>query len=143
VRLHDGGDVALLVTGGMLETAVRVTEILTSRGINVQLTSMPWLAPFDDAAVALAAEQTGLVVTLEEHSVIGGLGGAVAEVVSGLSKVAPLLRIGLPRSFSAPVGGQSYLRRYHGLDEISVAERIENHLSAESKRCRQACASEG
>lgn len=129
VRLRDGKDITLISTGSSLQTAVRVAERLASRGIEARVLSMHTLKPFDDDAVLLAARETGAIVTLEEHSIIGGLGSAVAEVLAEVDEVrAPFRRIGLPSAFSPHIGSQEYMQGKHGLDADSVVLAIEKLL---------------
>jgi transketolase len=128
IRLAEGADVAILVTGGLLPTAIGACERLAGLGISVRVVSMPWISPLDSDAVRAAGRELQLVVTLEEHSIVGGLGGAVAEVLAEEVSVAPLLRIGLPPRFTPTVGSQEYLRSLHGLDPSTVTRRIADHL---------------
>ncbi len=132
VRVVEGDDVAILVTGGLLHNAVEAAALLAERGVAARVVSMPWISPLDHASVLAAGSDTRLVVTVEEHSAIGGLGGAVAEVLAGETTTAPLLRLGLPSQFSCLVGDQDYLRQAHGLDPSSVADRILQRIGAQA-----------
>src|SRR5207237_6298029 len=97
--LREGRDLALIATGNMLATAAQVARVLGDRGVSCRVISMPVVKPLDEEAVERAARECGLLVTLEEHSAMGGLGGAVAELVSELPESARLLRFGAPDSF--------------------------------------------
>jgi transketolase len=134
IRLTDGGDVAILVTGALLPAAVEAGERLAASGFEARVVSMPWLSPLDIQAVLDAGAETDLVVTLEEHSVTGGLGGAVAEVLAEQPSHAPLLRLGLPPAFTTVVGSQEYLRRLYGLDAASITETIGDRLRTDARR---------
>ncbi len=124
-RLRDGADAALVSTGGMLPNALAASKLLAERGIAASVTSLHTLKPLDEAAVAGLARETGLVATVEEHIAKGGLGGAVAEVVAGLSGPrARVLRLGLGEGFSDAIGSQEHLRQVHGLSPQGLAERI-------------------
>lgn len=127
IRLRDGEDLTLISTGGLLQTAVRVAERLAAIGIETRVLSMHTLKPLDNKAVLDAACETGAIVTLEEHSIIGGLGSAVAEVLAETDgmKIA-FKRIGLPCSFSPYVGSQEYLRAQHGLTEEDILNCIKS-----------------
>ena len=126
LTLREGGDVTLIATGSMLATAAAVAEQLAGKGLSVRLLSMHTIKPLDRDAVVAAAKQTKLVFTLEEHSVEGGLGGAVAEVMAELEPGhAPLKRIGLRPEFNKVVGDQKYLKALHGLDEEGVMKTIQ------------------
>jgi len=86
---------------------------------------MHTLKPLDEQAVIDAACETHAIATLEEHSVIGGLGSAVAEVLAETEDVkVPFKRIGLPSSFSTHVGSQEYLRLQHGLTDESIIKSL-------------------
>lgn len=125
IRLRDGSDLTVITTGGMLETALRVSESLFAKGLQARLLSMHTVKPLDAAAVLSAARETGAVFTLEEHSVIGGLGGAVAEVLAESSEGhVTFRRFGLPSAFCRTVGTQEFLRAQHGLSAEALAETI-------------------
>lgn len=123
-EIRHGSDIAIMATGGILPTAVSVGETIASRGVDARVVSMPWVQPLDIEVVLRAAAEVELVVTLEEHSVRGGLGGAVAEILAELPWSAPLFRIGIPPEFTSVVGSQEYLRSRYGLDPPTVTDRI-------------------
>jgi len=125
ITVRHGSHLTLISTGAMLPTAAAAAESLALQGFHARVLSMHTLKPLDTDAVLAAARQTGLVVTLEEHSIIGGLGGAVAEVLceAGIAGVR-FRRFGLPSQFDDTVGDQQHLRRIHGLDAHSVAARL-------------------
>jgi transketolase len=110
--VRQGRDVTVISTGGMLAETVAAAKRLAGRGIEARVLSMPTVKPVDAEAVLRAARETGAVVTAEEHSVTGGLGSAVAEVLAegGLSGVA-FRRFGVPDRPQHHVGSQSYLRQ--------------------------------
>jgi len=125
LTVRDGSDVTLISTGAMLQTAVQAAEMVGAGRPSVRVLSMHTLKPLDEDAIRSAAEETRRVVTLEEHSVLGGLGGAVAEVLceAGIPNVR-FLRLGLPSRFNKVVGEQEYLRQIYCLDADNVAARI-------------------
>ena len=130
ITLREGDDVTLIASGGMLATADKVTRKLAGQGLGVRLVSMHTVKPIDTDAIERAASETRYVFTLEEHSVEGGLGGAVAEVMSELDPGhAPLKRIGLRPEFNKTVGDQNYLKAMHGLDEESVLKTIQQIIA--------------
>jgi transketolase len=125
IRLREGNDLALISTGAMLATAAAVADEMERRGLATRLLSMPTVKPLDQAAVLAAARETGHVFSVEEHSVIGGLGSAVAEVMAEIGEPhAPLRRIGMRPEFTAVAGGQEYLKKLHGLDLEGVIETV-------------------
>lgn len=133
IELTSGEDVALISTGAMLQTAVAVHESLARLGVTAGVTSMPWIDPLDVSAVERASSSHALVVTLEEHSIRGGLGGAVAEVLAEQTHAAPLLRLGLPPVFTSTVGSQAYLLEHYGLDVKTITGRIVARLKGEDQ----------
>lgn len=110
-----GGDVTVISTGGMLMEAVETAERLEALdGIHASVVSMPTIKPLDAATVIEAAHQSGAVVTAEEHSVTGGLGSAVAEVLAESGLTVRFKRFGVPDRLNHTVGSQTYLRRTAG-----------------------------
>lgn len=132
VEVATGDDIAILVIGSLLPTAIEVRDLLATKGVSASVRSMPWLWPFDEAAVLEAAQWARLVVTVEEHSIIGGLGSAAAEVLADIGGACPLLRVGLPRQFTSVVGDHNYLRRLYGLDPHSIEETILSKLKGQN-----------
>jgi transketolase len=124
IQLRDGKDVTLISTGGMLKTAVGVARRLAERGVEARVLSMHTLKPLDTEAVLAAARETGAVITLEQHSIIGGLGSAVAEVLAEAGLPVKFKRIGIPSAFSPRVGSQQYLEEQNGLDEEGVLQGV-------------------
>jgi transketolase len=125
ITLRDGSNLTLIASGGMLATAARVADTLESRGLSVRLLSMHTIKPIDREAVLSAAVETRHVFTVEEHSIDGGLGGAVAEIMAEIDRAhAPLKRIGLRPEFNKTVGDQNYLKSLHGLDERAIVETV-------------------
>jgi transketolase len=129
IQLRDGTDLTIISTGGMLATALDAATQLDVRGISSRVLSMHTLKPLDEDAIAAAGRETGAILTLEEHSRIGGLGGAVAEVLAEIEGIhVPFRRIGLPPGFAPLAGSQEYLRAAHGLGAESVVQTVLNLL---------------
>jgi len=129
IQLRDGTDLTIISTGGMLTTALDAATQLDVLGISSRVLSMHTLKPLDEDAIAAAARETGAILTLEEHSRIGGLGGAVAEVLAEIEGIhVPFRRIGLPPGFAPLAGSQEYLRAAHGLGAESVVQTVLNLL---------------
>jgi transketolase len=130
ISLGPEGDVALLSTGGILVNAVKARKILAGQGVSASLHSLPFLRPLDQDLIQALAQTSRLVVTIEEHSIIGGLGGAVAEVLAELpGPKPPLVRIGLRHGFSCEVGDQEYLRETYGLSSDAIVQRVREALA--------------
>jgi transketolase len=127
-RLRDGEDVTLISTGGILGAALAAADKLASeRGINARVLSMHTVNPLDIDSVIAAARETGGIVTIEEHTVMGGLGGAVAEAC--LDNAAPprgFARVALRHGFSSIVGSQDYLRVRYGIDISAIVAAAED-----------------
>jgi transketolase len=121
--VREGKDATLISTGGLLGVAVETAQRLSEKGVGTRVLSMHTLKPLDTQAVLAAARETPLILTIEEHSIIGGLGSAVAEVLAEApgSGVA-FKRIGLPSQFSPYIGSQDYLRQRHGLTAEAISE---------------------
>jgi transketolase len=129
IQLFEGEDVAILSTGGILKVACNAREKLAAISLSAGLYSIHTLKPIDRELILALAIRVGLIVTLEEHTIIGGLGGAVAEIVAQMSSPkAKLEIIGLRDCFSSIVGNQEYLRSVYGLTADDVVSRIEAKL---------------
>jgi transketolase len=122
--VREGWDVTLAATGGILGETLSAADLLAAHGVSCRVLSVHTVKPLDRAALEAASRETGGIVTIEEHSLDGGLGGAIAEVLLDAG-AAPgfFLRFGL-RTFSSIIGSQSYLRRAYGLDGRSVADAV-------------------
>jgi transketolase len=129
IVVREGGDATLISTGAMLADAVEAADLLAKDGISVQVFRMHTVKPLDADAVLSAARKTGKIIAIEEHSILGGLGGAVAEVLceAGIPGVR-FHRMGLPSEFLKNVGNQEYLRKIQGLDAPSLYCRIWEYL---------------
>jgi transketolase len=113
VVLRQGNDVALLANGILVTRALKAAEALHSRGIEARVLNMSSMAPMDRDAVIAAARETRGIVTIEEASIYGGLGGAVAEIVAEDYPVR-VKRLGVPGVF-APTGSVEFLLEHFGL----------------------------
>lgn len=122
IRMLDGNDITLIGTGSMVHLCMRAARILTTNRIQARVLSMHTIKPLDDNAVRSAACETGAIITIEEHSKIGGLGSAVAEVLAEYSEHAiPFRRLALPSEFVSLVGSQPYLRDAYSLSVDGIA----------------------
>ncbi len=130
--LCNGTDCTIIVTGGILEEVWQAASILEGKGIHAGIVSVHTIKPFDTVTIIKACNITGAVITVEEHTVHGGLGGVVAETLMDYgANISHFLRIGLEAGFSSIVGSQKYLRRQYGLDSGSIANRIQFLLEKE------------
>jgi transketolase len=125
IQVRQGGDLTIISTGGMLQTAVDTADALSHRGLQVRVLSMHTLKPLDTDAVLSAARETGGIFTLEEHSIIGGLGSAVAETLAeSAEREVGFKRFALPSAFACKSGTQEYLRAQFGLGVESLTDAI-------------------
>ena len=99
VVLKDGSDVSIIACGTMVNQAMDASEQLTKQGISVRVVDMHTIKPLDTSLILKCARETKAVITAEEHSIIGGLGGAVAEVLAENGSAVPLKRIGVNDRF--------------------------------------------
>lgn len=126
--LHDGDDVTIIATGAILSEAVKAADLLTADGIRATVLSMPSIQPIDREAILRAANRTPLIVTVEEHRLVGGLGSVVAETLSSAHGAqARLLTCGVT-AMPSLVGSAAYLRERNGLDAIHLAQTIAQAL---------------
>jgi len=129
ILLRQGRDATLISIGGILQNTVRAAERLAKKGIETRVLSMHTLKPLDVAAVLAAARDTEAIFTIEEHSILGGLGTAVAEVLAEAEGIkAPLKRIGVPPAFSPHIGSQEYMQQCHGLTDEAIALTVAQTL---------------
>lgn len=124
IRIRPGSDATIISTGAMLPVCVKAAEQLGAAGVACRVVSMHTLKPFDEDEVERAAVETPAVVTVEEHSIIGGLGSCVAEVLAGRGLCCKFSRVALPDAFCRDVGSQEYLRERMGLTPDAVADRV-------------------
>lgn len=127
--VRDGDDVAIISAGGILKVVLEVAERLTKKGVSCRVISMHTVNPLDREAVLAAASETGGIVTVEEHTILGGLGGAIAECCLDAG-ITPRVfrRIALQAGAPHLVGSQEYLRSRYGMDADSITEAVRNAL---------------
>ncbi len=116
--LREGSDVTIIAAGVLVSRALEAAEQLAQEGISARVLNMATVQPLDREAVVRAAQETGAIVTAEEHSVAGGLGSAVAEVVVSTHPV-PMRILGIPGVF-APTGSAAWLLEYFGLTAVGI-----------------------
>ena len=121
VKMAEGTDVALIATGIEVEQALLARDILAAEGISASVINISTIKPLDNELVIAEAKACGAVVTCEEHSVIGGLGGAVTECLAEACPV-PVLRVGINDEFGRSGPAKELVSYYH-LDAASIAEK--------------------
>ena len=121
VRLREGSDVTIFATGIMTAMALEAAEMLAGEGISARVANVASIKPLDEADVIAAASETGAIVTAEEHSVIGGLGSAVADVVCA-NKPCPVIKVGVEDKFGKS-GKVPVLLEEYGLTAANIAAK--------------------
>lgn len=124
IKLRDGNDIQIIATGSMVGNAMKVAEALSAEGVEAEVIDMHTIKPLDDSAIDYDKK---LIVTLEEHNVIGGLGSAVSEVLSRKANHPKQLTLGINDQF-LPVGNYQYLLQQANLDIETITHRIKDTL---------------
>lgn len=129
ISLQEGTQVALLATGSLLEEAETAWKQLHDMGISAGLYNFVSVKPLDEALVKEIAEKYPAIITVEEHTIVGGFGGAVSEVIAGMSgKRASVHRIGLQDEYTTVVGSQKYLREYYHMVAWDIVQKVQEIL---------------
>ncbi len=130
IEISTGSDVCLLSTGNVLPIVKEASEELKRRGLSAQVVSFHTVKPLDEELLNKVFSRFKLVVTIEEHSLLGGFGGSIAEWLTGngASRRAPLLRIGIPDTFIYEAGKQAYFRGKYGLTADGIVEKVLDKL---------------
>ncbi len=123
IQLRDGNDVTIIATGLMVGEARKAADILAENGISARVINMHTIKPIDKDIICKAAKETGVIVTAEEHSVIGGLGSAVADVVTECCPV-PVVKVGVNDVFGHSGPAVDLLKEF-GLCAENIAEKAE------------------
>ena len=126
-KIRDGHDVTIIACGYMVEQAVEAVSMLEAEGISARLLDMHTIKPIDVEAVVQASEETRCIVTCEEHSVIGGLGGAVAEVLAE-NAPCPMLRVGVEDRFGRSGTPAELMAAYH-LTAFDIVEKCKKAIA--------------
>jgi transketolase len=125
--MRDGSDAVIFACGLMVQEAMKAAEALAAEGINAAVVNMATIKPLDSKLVIRMAKQCGAVVTAEEHSINGGLGSAVAEVLSE-NCPTPLIRVGVPDSFGQS-GKPAELLEEYGLTAAAIADKVKQVIA--------------
>ena len=129
LRVREGNDVTVIATGIGVQAAVGAAERMAGDGVTVRVLDAVYLKPLDVDAIEIAARETGRILVVEEHNVIGGLGTAVAEAVAMLGVPARIAKLGIEDQY-ALVAPPSHLYRHYGLTADGVVDRLRGLLSA-------------
>ncbi len=128
---NEGKDAAIIACGIMVAEALAARDLLKAEGIDAGVINMSTIKPIDTGAIVAAAKRCGAIVTAEEHSIIGGLGGAVAEVLSESAPV-PMVRIGVKDAFGTS-GDQEGLMKHYGLTAGDIVAAVKEAIKKKKK----------
>jgi transketolase len=136
ILMREGEDALILDTGVGLQVALEAAERLSRAGVEATVLHLPTVKPLDTEAILERAARAPVVVTVEEHSVVGGLGGAVAELLAEANLAAPpcFKRIGLPDEFPDRYGEQAGLMKHYGISADNVAAEVHRLLAVARPR---------
>ena len=126
VTLKDGSDVTIVATGLEVAASLEAAKMLEAEGISARVINIHTIKPIDEELLVKAAKETGRVVTVEEHSIIGGLGGAVCEVLAEQAPV-PVKRLGIRDEFGESGVAEELLHK-HGLDGEGIFHAVKEWL---------------
>ncbi|SHF72325.1 transketolase [Caldanaerobius fijiensis DSM 17918] len=124
IKLKEGNDISVFVTGNMLETAVEVSKILENNNLSVEIISMHTIKPLDEDIIVESAKNKKLIVSIEEHIETGGLGSKIADVLLKNTIYKRFMKFALPDKFIHEVGSQKYLRQLYFLTPDKIASKI-------------------
>lgn len=138
VPMRDGHDALIVTTGVGLQICLAAANQLTAAGVDATVLHMPTIKPLDTEALSAAAERVPVIVTVEEHSVVGGLGSAVAEHLAEADLLShrKFRRIGFPDVFPSGYGDQNGMMRRHGISADAVAATVQELRATRTRRHR-------
>jgi transketolase len=129
--LREGEDVTIISTGILTPYALKAAEILSEQGVSAEVVHAPTIKPLDTETILESVRKTGRAVTTEDAQKVGGLGGAIAELL-GDELPTPLLRIGVPDRYGES-GAPLELITYFGFDGPGIAEQVKKHVDTKPK----------
>ena len=124
IKIHDGSKVAIFSTGAIFEEIKEAEELLATHDIRPAVYTFPTVKPIDKNVIEECSAKFDLIVTVEEHNLSGGFGGAVAEVMAPVLRKARVVMVGLDDLYSVKVGSQKYLRAAYGIDAQGIADKV-------------------
>lgn len=127
VQLTDGGDVTIIAVGMMVQESLKAAELLKKEGISARVIDMHTIKPLDEELVLKAAKETGCIVTSEEHNILGGLGAAVSEFLSGVCPI-PVVRHGVEDQFGRS-GKAPLVMKAYGLTPEGIVEKAKKAIA--------------
>jgi len=130
VRLREGDAATVMACGPTVVEAIRAGELLAERGVAVTVLDVHTVKPIDREAILQAAASTPLIVTIEEHTIVGGLGTAVAEVLAETGSATPLRRLGVQDVFAIMSGSHADVKREHGITAEAIVDEVVGRANA-------------
>jgi len=127
ILLNEGKDILIISAGSILNECIEVAQILKNENLSVTIINMHTIKPLDEEAIIKHAKNKKLIVTMEEHNIIGGLGSAVAETISKDSETPKLLRLGVQDNYSKS-GSYKYLKKINRLVPEKIIEDIKKNF---------------
>ena len=127
ILLNEGKDILIISAGSILNECIEVAQILKNENLSVTIINMHTIKPLDEEAIIKHAKNKKLIVTIEEHNIIGGLGSAVAETISKDSETPKLLRLGVQDNYSKS-GSYKYLKKINRLVPEKIIEDIKKNF---------------
>lgn len=134
IQLRQGKDLTLFVSGSLLPVSVELVNFLARKGIETSLYSVPTIKPLQKNAIIKIIHESKVVFSLEEHSIIGGLGSAVAEIVAELGSLTRFYRLGVQDIFTGITGSHEFLLDYNGLSVAKLEKQIQKLLNYDSSK---------
>lgn len=128
ILISKGRDATLFVSGGLLKMSLEIKKYLLDKNINISVYSVPIVKPLYPNIIIVEAKRTHNIFTLEEHSILGGLGTAVSEIISENSLNTVFYRFGFPDKYTSVTGSIDFLLDYNGVSVKNIAEIIKNKL---------------
>lgn len=129
VTIREGDDISIIATGTMVHASLKAAEVLAEAGIEANVINMHTIKPIDRKAVEVACASSRLIVTVEEHNTVGGLGSAVAEVKTELSNAPPQLTLGINDTY-AKSGEYKDILEHYGLTPDQIAASVQDRLKS-------------
>ena len=133
-RISEGTDISLISSGGIVHEAMLAADALQKMGYQARVVSLHTLKPVDREEIRDCIDHTRGIITIEENTICGGLGGAVAEIVAEAGGAGFFRRIGMDDIYSSVVGSQDYLRQYYRLDSSAIIETASEILRQNSQK---------
>lgn len=130
IKVKNGEKIAIFSTGAIFEEVQEACDLLEKDGYHPAAYTFPTIKPIDKEVIEDCSRKFDLIVTCEEHNVVGGFGSAVAEIMAEMrQKKAYLLRVGINDEYSVKVGNQKYLRQQYGIDGAGIVRKIEEKIN--------------